>query len=284
MKIYSNIQQRTDEWMAIKRFKTSGSGIKPILVAKTKGPWKTYGYDLIAQREDKNPAVYEEVFLNRATQWGRDMEPFAVKAFEKRTGRTVSEVGWVESTDRMLRGRSGCSPDGIISSTEWIEIKCLASKNHVQHIIENKLPTEYRPQVMNYFVINPELKVVYFVLYDPRMKTEKRRLHIIPVYREDHEVTISDLKDRMIEFHSMLDDMYRVYNRKERDSRNVVQMDLKGNVIGMFTSCTVAAKLIGVSKSSIYRACRSKGRSHGFRWSYVVLKTVNRDEYNEFKI
>lgn len=215
MRIHREIEQRTDEWLTIKNGKTSGSGVKPILSARSKGPWETYAFELIAQMENKEPCKYENGYLSKAVQWGQDMEPFAIKAFEKRTGKIVEDIGWIESTDPKLDGRSGCSPDGIIDIYEWIEVKCFDTKNHIQAIVDNKVPAINMPQIINYFVINPDLKVVHFILYDPRVKTEARRLHIIEVPRESVQKEVDKLYDGLIDFHDMVDHLYRCYTQTD---------------------------------------------------------------------
>ncbi len=269
VKIWWDVIQRTDEWMVLKRGKSSGSGIKPILVAKTTKPLHTYAYELISQLEDKRPAVYEETYMNRATTWGKETEPFAVKAFEKKTGRTVTEAGWVESTDKKLKGKSGCSPDGIVSETEWIEIKCLNSSNHIRYVTENKLPVDYRPQILNYFVINPDLKVVDFILYDPRIKTVSKRLHVIPVYREDHTDDIELLYNKLLDFHKLKDELYKKYLKKHRKTKSISQISMDGELIRTFSSCRKAADTLEVSISSIQRACLGKSKtSHKYFWKY----------------
>jgi len=209
IRIHRDFEQRTDKWAQIKSGKTSGSGIKPILSAKSKAPWMTYAYKLIGQMENKNPATYKGGYLSEAVQWGVDMEMFAIKAFEKKTGLIVEEVAWVESLDPKLDGKSGCSPDGIIDIYEWIEVKCLSTENHIKYVIDNKLPAEYKPQVVNYFVVNPDLKVVHFILYDPRVKTKSKRLHVIEIKREDLQKDIDKLYDGLVEFHDLKDQLYK---------------------------------------------------------------------------
>ena len=209
IKIYRDFQQRTDKWMEIKRGKTSGSGIKPILSAKSKGPLETYAWKLIAQLEDKEPAKYVGGYLSAAVQWGVDMEPEAITKFEEKTGKIVEDVAWVDSLDPKLVHKSGCSPDGIIDIYEWIEVKCLATENHMKYVAANVLPLEYKPQVLNYFVINPDLKKVYFILYDPRLKTKSKRLHIIEVTREEYSKEIDGLYDKLVVFNDMKSAMYK---------------------------------------------------------------------------
>ena len=41
IRIYKEVQQKTSEWLELKRGKTSGSRIKPIMSSKTKKPLET---------------------------------------------------------------------------------------------------------------------------------------------------------------------------------------------------------------------------------------------------
>ncbi len=214
IRIYDTVLQKTSEWLELRRGKTSGSKIKPILTGRTKKPWETYSYELIGQLENEEPLIYKDTFLSAAVEWGNAMEPLAQAEFTKRTGKVIFEVGWVESLDPKLVGRSGASPDGLIRGselTEWVEIKCLNTANHIKYITENVLPAEYKPQVLNYFMINEDLKVVYFILYDPRVKDKNKQLHIIPILREDHAKEIDILYDKVIEFHDLKDALHAQY-------------------------------------------------------------------------
>lgn len=81
------------------------------------------------------------------------------------------------------------------------EAKCLDTKNHLQAILtdyENrKLPnynpldslkigtSDYTQQVIQYFVVNPDLEIVYFTLYDDRVALENVMHYVIIVERKD---------------------------------------------------------------------------------------------------
>ncbi len=211
VKLYRNIQQRTDAWMVVKNKKISGTGAKAILTSKSVTPLKTYAFKLIAQQESNIKPCYIPIYLSAAVQWGQDMEPHAIKAFEKKKKLLVEEIGWAESLDPKLKGRAGASPDGIITVKEWIEVKCLNTENHIKCISENKYPSEYHSQVLNYFIINPDLEKVYFVLYDPRVKRKRKQLHIINVLRKDHEKEISEGYDKYVQFLELKDELHKKF-------------------------------------------------------------------------
>lgn len=97
----------------------------------------------------------------------------------------------------------GVSPDGSEvgdKPTYAAEAKCLDTKNHLQAILTDyqnkKLPgynpldslkigtSDFTAQVIQYFVINPDLKTLYFTLYDDRLALENVIHYVIIINRE----------------------------------------------------------------------------------------------------
>lgn len=97
----------------------------------------------------------------------------------------------------------GVSPDGSEvgdKPTYAAEAKCLDTKNHLQAILTDyqnkKLPgynpldslkigkSDFTSQVIQYFVINPDLKTLYFTLYDDRVALENVIHYVIIINRE----------------------------------------------------------------------------------------------------
>lgn len=151
-----------EAWFAGRIGKISGSRIKELSTQKKDGS-KPIGYyrflaDLLAK-----PDYSEENPMARGTR----LEPEAVARFEKETGKNVdtSLVIWEHEDDP----RIAVSPDGFISSTEAVEVKCLASEKHLEAQDNQKITTEYKMQATQYFVVNSKLKTLYFCFYDPRL-------------------------------------------------------------------------------------------------------------------
>jgi hypothetical protein len=119
--------------------------------------------------------------------------------FEKVKGKIVDRAGFCQSEDNEW---IGYSPDGLLKVgkkySEDIEIKCLASKNHLRVWLENIIPEEYEAQIIQAFIVNNDLKKRYFVSYDPRITIHP--IHIIEVNRKDYEEKIKDYKARQLEF------------------------------------------------------------------------------------
>lgn len=214
MIIRRDIEQRTDAWVEVKRNKVSGTGMKPILTARSQGPIENYIYDLIAQKDYDGVMTYDPGFLSKAVQWGQDMEPFAINRFEAEYGLHVESVGWLESTDARFRGKLGCSPDGLITVYEQVEVKCLATKNHIDCIVNNRYPKDHHSQVINYFVVNGKLRRLYFIMYDPRVKTEKNQLFVIEILRKDVRKEIKEAKKKLVEFFKLKREIEVKYYKK----------------------------------------------------------------------
>jgi len=83
------------------------------------------------------------------------------------------------------------------------EAKCLDTKNHVLAIFQDytakqqrdynpinslKIGTsDFTPQVIQYFVVNPDLRTVYFTLYDDRVALDNIMHYVIQINREHVE-------------------------------------------------------------------------------------------------
>lgn len=166
-----------DEWKSFRKGKITGTRLKDITNKKGTGK-KIAFYELIAERmgivED------EENVMER----GLRLEPEAIAEFEKQTGKKVdgSLVIWVSDYNENI----SVSPDGFMSDTEALEIKCLSSARHIQAIIENEFPDEYELQARQYFVCNEKLETLYFAMYDPRIVAKP--LMIFEIHRDEAKV------------------------------------------------------------------------------------------------
>ena len=123
-----------------------------------------------------------------ARQRGIRLEPEARLAFTKATGKKVTEVGFVEADEYR-----GASPDGFIGKTASVEIKCPLGANYIRAVLADEIPKEYVPQIAQAFIVNPELKKMYFVLYNPDITVHP--LHIIEATRKSFAKKIAEISD-----------------------------------------------------------------------------------------
>lgn len=166
------MEQRSDEWLHLKKGKISGTVLAAIMGTKQKR--QDAIYELISQRlrigleDDENP-------MDRGTR----LEPEGIAAFEFETGLKVDKLGIGEEDDNPNIIQS---PDGLIGEDAAVEIKCPGGKNHVKVWLTNEIPDTYLWQSVQYFVVNEKLKTLYFVSYNPDIT--EHPLHIIETTRE----------------------------------------------------------------------------------------------------
>lgn len=132
-------------------------------------------------------------------QRGIDLEPVAMQEYEQRYFQEVERVGFVRSKDHDFLG---LSPDGLIMEegeyVGGVEIKCPSSKKHIEYIRINKVPAEYKYQVLAYFINCPTLQYVDFVSYDDRVTVKP--FHCVRVTRADFQQEIKETEKLIVKF------------------------------------------------------------------------------------
>lgn len=174
--------QSKEDWLNGRLGKITGSRVKDIIVKRGTGKKKGY-YELIAERIATRPDG--ENPLER----GNRLEPEAITRFEAETEQDVdrSLVIWSRDEDDSI----AISPDGFMGLTEAIEVKCLSSASHIEAYLTQEVPSEYKDQIIQYFVVNDLLEKVHVVFYDPRILFKD--YFVIEVTREN-------VQDEVVEY------------------------------------------------------------------------------------
>lgn len=174
--------QRNEEWFKDRCGKFTGSRFNSVMARnkKTGEPLKEY-FDLIAdivvERFTGEPVEGPKGF---ALQWGTDVEPAALEAYELETGFSTKQVGFLQHPDFEF---AGCSPDSLVSDDGGLEMKCpKASRVHLERFTDG-LPPEYKAQVQGGMWVTGR-KWWDFVSFDPRMPASHQLL-IIRIERDD---------------------------------------------------------------------------------------------------
>jgi len=195
--IIHDVKQGTPEWLNLRKGIITWTRLKAVASAPSTATYKTLMAELIA--EDLAPL--SETFQNDAMIRGNMLEPVARELYEKVTGETVDEVGFCIHQNRNY---SGLSPDGFIRwwefYTKWLEIKCPGAKKHLQYIQENKIPAEYKWQIVNYFLVNENLEELDFMTFNPDIYLEHLKYHIINVKRADYEKELTEIIPKLEKF------------------------------------------------------------------------------------
>lgn len=217
MKIRKDIEQGTKEWHDLRRCKITGTKLKKVM--GTPNDQLELISELIAEsgtEQTKHFRVTEEM------QRGTDEEPMAIKAFEKETGKKVEDVGFCVSEEFDFLG---LSPDGLISNldyedyTEAVEVKNPNSatliKCKIANIIDEKevgltaakkpflgIPAEYKWQSINYFLVNENLKKLFFLNYDERFISHDMKMYVVELNRENEvlQLEIERAREALISF------------------------------------------------------------------------------------
>lgn len=201
MKIF-NVEQRTPEWDIVRAGRITGTKLKG-LMGRTREEWENL---LVAER--LSMTGIEESDLAR----GQRLEPEAVDHFEKVMGLKVDRIGFTTADENKY---IASSPDGLIWDTESgkytqaLETKCLSGKKHIAAFFDkceikesntedtnpcywDVVPDEYKPQCLQYFIVNDDLETLYFVFYSDVI--QEIPMIVIHVHRKDIEKDIIDAK------------------------------------------------------------------------------------------
>jgi hypothetical protein len=186
MKVFTDIEQGSDAWKAIRKGKPTASRFSDIITAKTgelSKSAKEYIRELIGECFCPD---WEPWQGNQFTDRGTELEPEARFQFAMQTGMDVKEVGFVLADD----GLFGCSPDGLIMGADsyyvaGLEIKCPNPKTHIGYVLDGGLPDQYKQQVHGGMAVTG-LNQWHFYSYFPGMKA----LHVV-VERDEYTEKLS---------------------------------------------------------------------------------------------
>ena len=76
----------------------------------------------------------------------------------------------------------------------------MGPKNHIKAIIDNKIPAEYKWQIVNYYLINEDLETLDMFLFNNDMYLEKLQTHTIKTKRSDFEKELKEIIPKIDEF------------------------------------------------------------------------------------
>jgi putative phage-type endonuclease len=190
MKIF-NCDQKTEEWLSMRRGKITGTRLTKII---SKTSREDCLYEVMAEM-----LIIDDGINETELERGNRLESEALDFFEGKTGNKITTAGLCVSDENENIANS---PDGLIQEGDIfpasVEIKCLSSKNHIEIALTNEIPKKYFAQNIQYFVVDDNRKIHYFVSYDPRVVDYP--MHIITMRREEYEDIIKEYKQKEKEF------------------------------------------------------------------------------------
>lgn len=149
-----------EQWLEARRGKLTGT--KAEAAALKRGGGKRIGYyEIIAEKlaiegDGENP-------MDR----GHRLEEESMQRLSAVTEQKIdtSLVLWQRDDNPNI----AYSPDGIINKAVAAESKSLSSARHIEAYLTQQVPDEFYYQKLQAFIVNDDLKKLYFCFYDPRM-------------------------------------------------------------------------------------------------------------------
>jgi putative phage-type endonuclease len=188
-----DIEQRSDDWFAIRCGKATASRIADIVARTKSGPSASRANYMAQLVSERLTGVAERGFSNAAMQWGCDYEADARAAYSFRNDADVTEVAFV---DHPTIAWAGASPDGLVGDDGLVEIKCPNTATHIDTLLSGKVPDKYLTQMLWQMACTGR-QWCDFVSYDPRLP-ERMRLFVARVERSD--ALIIHLEDEVSAF------------------------------------------------------------------------------------
>lgn len=227
-----------DAWLEFRRGKITGTSIGK-LYGKTRSKVDKEQYGIF--NDKPNQALWKIVAERIAVgddgepprERGIRLEHTACKLAVKKLGLKHGEYnGYVFQSEVSEYAMS--SPDNFehIDNPTWLmEIKCLSTANHLKMVFEGVVDEEYRWQVADSFLNCPSAKVLYFVLFDPRVVIDELALHIITVKREDITddiETLAQVRDRALnQIDNILEQLNDIAKNKTKEEGLLDDDDIK---------------------------------------------------------
>jgi len=193
------MEQRSEEWHQARLGKVTASNLSNVMATTKSGESsyrKNYRHQLVTERLTGKRT---EIYINQAMQHGIDTEDEA-RDFYVFKYADVEEIGFV---DHPTIDMAGASPDGLVGDDGLIEIKCRQPQNHTETLITNKIPSNYKLQMLWQLACMPNRKWVDYVSYCPSFP-ENLKMVVIRLERDDEQIKL--LEESVIQFLTEVED------------------------------------------------------------------------------
>lgn len=199
---FHDIEQNTDEWLALRAGKITSSALSKIMAndgAAFGKPAKDYAVSICLERMTGQPI--SGGFSNAHTERGHEQEPLARLAYEEQTFSEVRNGGFFELGD------IGCSPDGLVYDDGLIEIKSVVPSVHYANLTRQSYDPAYKWQLYGNlkFTGRDWIDFISFCADFP----EDKQLYVCRLYREDLAEQFERLDARIEQFRKLIDKTYQ---------------------------------------------------------------------------
>ena len=159
-----NIEQGSEAWYEAKLGLFSGTRFATLVSGKATKGYKDLILNIVGEIVSNQK---DETYSNAIMERGIELEPEAVKEYEKIFEVEAEEVGLCLHDE--FEQWCGVSPDRLIGEDGGLEIKCPLMKTHLGYMKAGTLPNEYKWQVQGSLFVTGR-KWWDFMSYYPNMK------------------------------------------------------------------------------------------------------------------
>jgi hypothetical protein len=203
--MFLDVDQGSDEWLALRLGKVTGSGLSKVMANAGKAfgdPAKKYAVELaLEQITGKSQSVF---YSNAHMDRGHEQEPIARMLYEDTHFCEVSNGGFFDN------GKTGCSPDGLIYHDGVLEIKCVIGSVQFETIKRGKFDPKYKWQLV-FELRETGRDWVDYVSYSSDFP-ESKRLIEYRIARDDFVEEFKMVDDRLEQFFKLVDENKRIIN------------------------------------------------------------------------
>ena len=202
---FHNVKQNTDEWLALRGGKITGSALSTAMANYGKAfgePAKKYACSIAVEQITGIPI--SNSYSNEHMQRGHEEEPLAIMEYESQFFCDVTNGGFFELGDY------GFSPDGLVDSDGMIETKSAIPSIHYKRIVKQSYDSAYKWQLagnlkfsgrdwidfMSYCSSFPEDKKLYTYRCDKDLF--KDEFDMIDVRLDEFRALIRKTKDQIL--------------------------------------------------------------------------------------
>lgn len=194
MKYHYDVEQRTDEWHALRLGRITGTSFTTMANGKP-ATIETLCEKTAAERI--TGVSSDSGFTNEAMERGIELEEQAFLMYERDHFCDVKGVGFVE-----LDEFAGCSPDGLVGDDGGIEIKCPEQHTHLRYMTCDTAWKKYLWQLQGFLWVTGR-KWIDFVSFNPDFPREAqlvvRRIEPRPVSQEKLTKGYTHCRGRILE-------------------------------------------------------------------------------------
>lgn len=196
MQIISDIEQGSEEWLALRFGWITASKFKDVIAGGQGKTRMAYMRQLAAETITGERI---DSYSNEYMEWGTETEPQARAMYELENAVNVDQISFIKHDSI----RAGCSPDGLIGNDGLIEIKCPKTTTQIETFLSGKMPPSHKAQVQGQLWIS-EREWTDFVSFDPRINGSSSYF-CVRVYRD--EAYIKTLEEGVKAFENELKEM-----------------------------------------------------------------------------